>query len=265
MAHASLTRILKVAVSSLLLLLPATSYAQTREAGNVTMLTGRGTAISADADIRNLNRGDAVFSKEVLNTGPNSYLNVKFSDGSLTLLRPNSRFEIAEFEDQKTVLKLPSDNKPTTVVNQPEQPKSSASRAFFRLLKGGFRTVTGLIGSIDKSEYQVTTPVATIGIRGTDYLVVLCDAACAKDPVVKASACEGAGSDCASSEAIEGGLIVGVISGGVFVRNEAGETAELDVGQYLYVLPNGTIVRLPFQPRFLTVNPIPNPATCVSE
>ena len=39
----------------------------------------------------------ALFSGESLNTGPNSYLNVKFTDGALVLLRPNTRFEIEQY------------------------------------------------------------------------------------------------------------------------------------------------------------------------
>ena len=37
------------------------------------------------------------------------------------------------------------------------------------------RTVTGAIGRRNRSAYRVTTPVATIGIRGTGYLIKLDD------------------------------------------------------------------------------------------
>ena len=57
----------------------------------------------------------------------------------------------------------------------PPPAPAGASHAFFSLLKGGFRTVSGLIGKINHEDYSVATPVATIGIRGTDYLTVLCD------------------------------------------------------------------------------------------
>ena len=45
----------------------------------------------------------------------------------------------------------------------------SEDRSFFSLLKGGFRTVTGLIGKLRREQYRIDTAVATIGIRGTDY------------------------------------------------------------------------------------------------
>ena len=50
--------------------------------------------------------------------------------------------------------------------------------AFFRLLKGGFRAVSGLIGHTRREDYAVQTPVATIGIRGTDYEVRMCSGDC---------------------------------------------------------------------------------------
>src|SRR3546814_15472343 len=48
-------------------------------------------------------------------------------------------------------------------------PSSPSKSGFFRLLKGGFRAVSGLIGRVDHEEYRVSTPVATIGLRGTEY------------------------------------------------------------------------------------------------
>lgn len=53
------------------------------------------------------------------------------------------------------------------------------SRAFFRLVKGGFRSVSGLIGKVNQDNYRVSTPVATIGIRGTRYSARLCQGDCA--------------------------------------------------------------------------------------
>lgn len=41
--------------------------------------------------------------------------------------------------------------------------------AITELVKGGLRTVTGVIGHKNRDRYQLKTPVATIGIRGTEY------------------------------------------------------------------------------------------------
>ena len=42
-------------------------------------------------------------------------------------------------------------------------------RSLLSLIKGGFRTITGLIGNRNKDNYRIVTPNATIGIRGTDH------------------------------------------------------------------------------------------------
>ena len=65
------------------------------------------------------------------------------------------------------------------VVTAGVAPGSDSSRAFFRLVKGGFRTVSGLIGKASQDDYRVNTPVATIGIRGTRYGVRICQGECA--------------------------------------------------------------------------------------
>lgn len=127
--------------------------------------------------------------------------------------------------------------------------------ASFRLLKGGFRAVTGAIGAINRNDYRVATPAATIGIRGTDYYVYLCDDLCASDPTVASSA--GIAGD------PKGGILIGVVKGGVFTSNAAGETtSEVGAGEFELVLPNGQIVKLPVEPRFLRVDPFPDPESC---
>lgn len=267
----------------------ATTAATVPPAGEIMLLTGRGTAINpADGGIRELSKGDAIFAGEVVNSSANSYINIKFADGSFILLRPKTRFQIESYvfdtvtapaattpaaEPAPTPAAAPaakpSAPKPATAAtsSKPAAPPPAAvastpasasaspaptgSRAFFKLLKGGFRAVSGLIGKIEHNDYRVTTPVATIGIRGTDYLLILCDLACDSDPVLRDSLPEGGSAD--------GGLVVGVISGGVFVANEAGKEVLLAENQYLINLPDGTQIMLPFEPRFLKVDPIPNP------
>lgn len=271
-------------------------------AGEVALITGRGTATNpATGGIRDLDKGAEVYSGEIVSSAVNSYVNIKFADGSYILLRPNTRFQIEAFE-LASAPPPPAPEKPTAAPKKPEKApakpaaKSAAkpaapvaeappadapqpasppatppvaaspaapvqaaaapgSRAFFKLLKGGFRAVSGLIGKVDRNAYRISTPVATIGIRGTDYLLVLCDEKCRTDPVLNDSVPE--------SAQLEGGLVVGVVSGGVAVLNNEGKEAALTENQYLVNLPDGTQIYLPFEPRFLRVDPIPNPtAVC---
>lgn len=282
------------------LLLAAVSAGAQGAAGEVVLVTGRGTITDpVGGRIRDVRKGDAVHAGEVVSSAANSYVNLKFADGSFILLRPNTRFQIQDYRytGEPVTVDVPADPgakpeaprgktpaatrggkavpAPDVAVTVPGKPATSApvspalpaeaagtaaaegatappgSRAFFKLLKGGFRAVSGLIGKVDRNEYRVDTPVATIGIRGTDYLLVLCDAACRNDPIVDDSVPE--------TSNVDGGLIVGVVSGGVAVLNQAGQEAQLRENEYMINLPDGTQIRLPFEPRFLRVDPIPNP------
>lgn len=53
--------------------------------------------------------------------------------------------------------------------------KAKEEKSWITLLKGGFRTVTGLIAKKNPDGYKVETPVATIGVRGTVYRTFLSD------------------------------------------------------------------------------------------
>lgn len=145
----------------LALLLTAPQVFAATEAGKVLTVAGRAAAATQDGDIRNLGRGDRVNSGDTVVTSSNSYVRMKFIDGVSVILRPNSRFHIAEYKVAE---------------------KEEENRTFFNLVKGGFRAVTGIIGKRNRRGYRVRTAVATIGIRGTDYEVRTCDGDCGNNP-----------------------------------------------------------------------------------
>jgi hypothetical protein len=148
-------------------------------AATVVMITGRGLALSADGSLRALVAGSPVFEGELVSTGPSTYLNLKFADQSLFLLRPNTRFQIEEFSHEppaaaaEPLALAPARRTLTASVTPPR-----TDTAFFRLLKGGFRAVTGAVGKSERERFRVATPVATIGIRGTDFETRWCDRDC---------------------------------------------------------------------------------------
>ncbi len=115
--------------------------------GNVSITAANGTTRSAQRN-GDLNSGDAI------TTGANSWAQLRFSDGALTSLQPDSNFRIDDYRYQGSA--------------------DGSERGFFSLLKGAMRTVTGAIGrGNQRNNYRVETPTATIGIRGTKYLASL--------------------------------------------------------------------------------------------
>ena len=119
-------------------------------AGEVTILRGAQT-IAAQS-------GTEVQSGDTVQLGSRSNAQLLLTDNSIIALRPETTFRLAQYHF--TGHSAPGEN------------------AFLSLLKGGMRTLTGIIGHIRHEEYHVTTPTATIGIRGTNYALVECDNNC---------------------------------------------------------------------------------------
>lgn len=133
-------------------LLSSPALAET--AGRVTFVTGEVTASAPDGSTRNLQRGDTINGGDRISTRAGR-LQIRFTDGGFVSLQPNSVFGVDEY--------LYSNRKP------------EETSLFFSLIQGGMRTITGTIGKVNKQSYKVRTPVATIGIRGTEYLASLND------------------------------------------------------------------------------------------
>ncbi len=115
-------------------------------AGRVDFAFGKVQATTKDGQVRNLKRGSSIDSGDTIKTR-RGIAHLRFSDGSYTALKPNSVFRIDEYAF--------------------EEKKAAAGKSFFSILKGGFRSITGLIGRSNPRGYRLRTPVATIGIRGT--------------------------------------------------------------------------------------------------
>lgn len=98
-------------------------------------------------------RNDTVASGTVIRTGDNSHAVLKFEDGQIVSMQANSTFQVREYR---------------YVPNQVEE-----SSILFSMFKGGMRFVTGHIGQRNPGAFRLATPSATIGIRGTEFLVVM--------------------------------------------------------------------------------------------
>ncbi|MEO1574843.1 MAG: FecR family protein, partial [Pseudomonadota bacterium] len=200
-----MTRLIALAVMALALSSPAV-YAQSA-AGEAIFVFGKAEVVAANGAVRVLEKGGALDEGDRIVTGASGRVQLRLADGGLIALRPASEFIIEAFHYEAAASGDPDD---------PFAQREDVS--FFSLLKGGFRSLTGAVGKEDKKAYRVRTPVATIGIRGTDYDAVLC------------------AGDCATLSRIVGselndGLYVGVNSGGVVLANDGG-TLELDANEF---------------------------------
>ncbi len=126
--------------------------------GSVVQLSGtlsaqRGSDTLILAMTSEVQRGDTI------STQRDSYAQVRFTDGSLATLRPNTVLRLDEYQF----------NSATPL----------ADALVMRLLKGGLRSVTGLIGKRGNQDaYKIQTSTATIGIRGSSGETLDCMTGC---------------------------------------------------------------------------------------
>jgi len=128
------------------------------QAGHIIIGSGHLIAKTADGNERRLRRRSPVYAGDTIIVGKNAFIQIRFSDGALFSLRPGSEFKISQYRHQEQA--------------------DENGKAVFELLKGGLRTISGTIGKKKRKNYQLNTPISTIGIRGTHYGTRLCAGDC---------------------------------------------------------------------------------------
>lgn len=130
-----------------LISLPLSAWASV--AGYAQFVNGDVRVTNSAGQSRQLQKGDAVSEGDTLISAVAATAQIKMEDGGIIAVRPDTRIKFDQF------------------VFAGKQ--DGSERGFFSLFKGGFRAVTGLIGRVNKKNYKIKTPSATIGIRGTDH------------------------------------------------------------------------------------------------
>lgn len=172
--------IMKLAIAATL---AGGSLAALADVGTVTQLSGTLSVRRADGTLRILSQKSEVRDGDTLSTERDSYSQIKFSDGGQITMKPNTTIAVTNYEFSE------------------EKPQESSF--IFGLLKGGLRSLTGLIGKTNPKRYQLTTATSTIGIRGTTFAV----------------------DDCVNSRCgdLTAAVYVAVSDGEIVVQNESGE------------------------------------------
>jgi hypothetical protein len=238
----------------------ATPAPATEPVGTVALVTGSVT-VATGAQPRSLSAGDPIFAGQTITVAHNSYANLKFADGGRVLLRPNSEFAVESFRYKPAAAPI------APAAGAPAAPASAEGTAFFRLVRGGFRAISGLIGKVDRQSYKVTTPVATIGIRGTDYEVQLCTDDCPTQAKADASGTLVASSDLSGLQLAQAGtsataVILATHEGSIEARTSTGATFRVDAGQVGVMLANGQTFMLPAVPDAMLRDPAADPEAC---
>lgn len=166
-------------------------------AGTLTKASGNITVLSETTQQIVLTDGDAICTGDRIIAGSNSQAKITFSDGATLHILQSSEISIDDYQYFSV---------------SPSQSHSTVS-----LIKGDIRSISGAISKINPAQYAIKTPVATIRVIGTDFLVTHLPE---------------------NSNGLLMGTYTKVISGEVSVASEFGKVL-LRAGESSHVLLNG--------------------------
>lgn len=125
----------------------AAQFAHAADAGKIIFVAGSAQAGDGPAAL-----GAQVQEGQMLSTGTDGYIYVKTADNGLFILRPQTRARIVTY-------KIDAANPANTQVK-------------FELISGTARSKSGDAVKHARQNFRFNTPVAAIGVRGTDFTVV---------------------------------------------------------------------------------------------
>ena len=118
-------------------------------AGRAQFVNGEVRLTDIAGQVHTLRKGDAVNEGDTIDSAKDASAQIRMQDGGFIAVRSDTKLKFDSFKFKGK--------------------EDGTENSFFSLFKGGFRAVTGLIGRVNKQNYRITTPAATIGIRGTDH------------------------------------------------------------------------------------------------
>jgi len=144
----------------LLTLLTGPVMAQVQDSAGM-VVASRGEVIAlANGGSRELKQGDFIYVNDEIMTTNRSFVVLQFEDGAKVTVRPDS----------------------TLIIETYLYNGDANDEAELNLVSGGLRVITGAMAKSNPDNYKVRTPVALMGVRGTEFSIMLCgDQVCAED------------------------------------------------------------------------------------
>lgn len=119
--------------------------------GTVGLVLGKAFIESPQGGRERAEAGKAVHVHDRIVTDSNGHVHIAFDDGALVAVRPDSRLEIQRYDYDS------------------EAPEQSSVK--FMLEEGVTRAISGKAASSARERFRLNTPIAAIGVRGTDFVV----------------------------------------------------------------------------------------------
>jgi len=178
--------------------------------GEVSLLLGKAAIEGADSARRQVRIGSQIHPGDHIITEANGHVHIRFVDDALVSVRPNSRLEITDYHYNAA------------------RPADSVVK--FRLVEGVTRSISGDAGRAARERFRLDTPIAAIGVRGTDFVVS------ASPRNVRALVNEGAIVMTPYSDACLSGTLGPCLNGGVELASASMQIVEIAQGQLEPVL-----------------------------
>ena len=122
--------------------------------GYIVRLEGQASVKDLNGAIQRLEVNSQIFEGDRITTATGANLYILMDDGAEIFLKGDSVIKISEY-----IITSGFDNDSSSILD---------------LIRGGLRKITGAIGGSPISNYKMQTGLATIGIRGTEYVIKLC-------------------------------------------------------------------------------------------
>ena len=119
--------------------------------GEAAMVIGVARITSANGQVTAVNRGSPIHVGDKIETESGGHVHVRFVDGGRLSVRPSSRLQVENYSYSA------------------QQPALTAIK--FKLDEGVVRSITGTWGESARDRFRLNTPVAAIGVKGTDFVV----------------------------------------------------------------------------------------------
>jgi hypothetical protein len=118
-------------------------------AGKFIFVRGKVWIIDVAGEKYRAEKGGVVTEGDTIVTEKGGYAQLLMEDKGYMAIRPDTTMRIDTFQYKGKA--------------------DGTEKGVFSIMKGGFRAITGVIGRKNKKNYKIKTPVANIGIRGTDH------------------------------------------------------------------------------------------------
>jgi len=204
-------------------------------AARAVQLVGESRVVRGDQAAVPMTQDKALYAGDIVETSAGAYAVLVFKDNTRATVNPSSRFAIRQYSDDTSA-------------------KAPTQSMWVQLLTGGLRFATGLIGKRNAANVRVSTPTATVGIRGTVFDLV-CAPSASSD---RAAAAELADMPCEQS------LFVQTREGTVALAGTEGAELLVGTGQNGRVNAPGSVARpLAEQPEYFRNLTTPEPERVV--